>query len=103
MSTSHEDEPQFIALDEKDNTVTALRDLKEGEKIASGPGGEDVVLLQDIAYGHKFARAFIARGADVVKYGQCIGVATADIQAGEHVHVHNVESKRARAEGGGQA
>ena len=35
-------------------------------------------------------------GAPVRKYGECIGVATADIAPGSHVHVHNMESRRAR-------
>ena len=36
----------------------------------------------------------IAKGEPVVKYGEHIGVAGADIRTGEHVHVHNVESHR---------
>lgn len=40
--------------------------------------------------GHKYAIRAIAAGEDVVKYGMSIGHATADIAAGEHVHVHNV-------------
>ncbi|WP_108501411.1 UxaA family hydrolase [Paracoccus indicus] len=39
--------------------------------------------------GHKIARAGIAQGQAVVKYGQTIGYATADIAAGDHVHSHN--------------
>lgn len=39
--------------------------------------------------GHKIARAGIAQGQAVVKYGQTIGYATADIAAGDHVHGHN--------------
>ncbi|WP_373960736.1 SAF domain-containing protein, partial [Paracoccus sp. PAMC 22219] len=42
--------------------------------------------------GHKIARAAIARGAAVVKYGQIIGYATCDIAAGDHVHSHNLPS-----------
>jgi hypothetical protein len=34
----------------------------------------------------------------VVKYGQRIGVAGADIAAGAHVHVHNVVSERGRGD-----
>lgn len=40
--------------------------------------------------GHKIARTAIAQGAAVVKYGQIIGYATADIALGEHVHSHNL-------------
>ncbi|MDO5640987.1 MAG: altronate dehydratase family protein [Paracoccus sp. (in: a-proteobacteria)] len=39
--------------------------------------------------GHKLARAAIATGQPVVKYGQIIGYATADIAPGDHVHSHN--------------
>ena len=40
--------------------------------------------------GHKYARFDIKKGENVIKYGNPIGHATADIQKGEHVHTHNV-------------
>ena len=40
--------------------------------------------------GHKYALRDIAKGENVIKYGNPIGHATADIKAGEHVHTHNV-------------
>jgi len=46
-------------------------------------------LLGAVPFGHKVARRAIARGEPVIKYGVAIGTATADIQPGEHVHVHN--------------
>jgi altronate dehydratase len=53
-------------------------------------------LLRDpIGLCHKFALHAIARGALVHKYGEAIGHATCDIQAGEHVHTHNLKSNRA--------
>ena len=45
------------------------------------------VSLED---GHKYARRDIAKGENIIKYGNPIGHATADIKAGEHVHTHNV-------------
>ena len=36
----------------------------------------------------------LGAGEVVLKYGQPIGVATQPIAAGEHVHVHNVKTKR---------
>jgi hypothetical protein len=33
-------------------------------------------------------------GESVRKYGEVIGVATVAIQAGTHVHVHNLKSQR---------
>nr|WP_286167349.1 SAF domain-containing protein [Clostridium sp. J1101437_171009_A5] len=36
----------------------------------------------------------ISKGSPICKYGEHIGIASCDIKAGEHVHVHNVESHR---------
>lgn len=44
----------------------------------------------DLKDGHKYAISPIAKGENVIKYGNPIGHATADIQVGEHVHTHNV-------------
>lgn len=91
-------EQTFILLHEADNTITALTDLFQGQELVIGADEtpESVVVQQDIPYAHKFARVPIAEGADVKKYGEVIGIATAAIQPGEHVHVHNVEGKRAQ-------
>ncbi|MBQ4584717.1 MAG: altronate dehydratase [Clostridia bacterium] len=43
--------------------------------------------------GHKYALSKINKGQDVIKYGFPIGVATCDIEIGEHVHTHNVKTK----------
>ena len=49
---------------------------------------------QDIPIGHKVALNDIKNGDTVWKYGQDIGKAVADIAKGEHVHVHNLKTKR---------
>lgn len=91
-------EQTCILLHDKDNTVTALLDLSQEQEVTIGSdtAPERILIRQDIRYAHKFARVSIAKGADVIKYGEVIGVATADIQPGEHVHVHNVVGKRAQ-------
>ncbi len=43
--------------------------------------------------GHKTALFPIREGEDVIKYGFPIGVATADIAAGDSVHTHNMKTK----------
>ena len=53
-------------------------------------------VTEAIPLGHKFALHALAKGAPVRKYGECIGVATADIATGSHVHVHNMASRRAQ-------
>jgi altronate dehydratase small subunit len=56
-----------------------------------------VVLREDIPAGHKVAIHDIRAGSTVCKYGEPIGRATTAIRRGAHVHVHNLESLRARA------
>jgi len=51
-----------------------------------------VEIKERIPMGHKFALRDIEPGEYVIKYGERIGIATARIEAGEHVHVHNLES-----------
>ncbi len=46
----------------------------------------------NIADGHKYALRDIKKGEAVIKYGNPIGIATADIGKGEHVHTHNVKT-----------
>lgn len=48
----------------------------------------------DIPIGHKVALKDIKAGDTIWKYGQDIGKAIADIGQGEHLHVHNVKTKR---------
>lgn len=46
-------------------------------------------MARSISGGHKIARAAIAHGQPILKFGQVIGHATSDIAAGDHVHSHN--------------
>ena len=87
-----------------DNVATALIELQTGARIEAdrGEGAAErqvsLTLLTPVPFGHKVALQPIAKGEEVVKYGEVIGLATADIAAGEHVHVHNVESQRGRGD-----
>jgi altronate dehydratase len=77
---------RIIRLHPDDNVVVALGDLPAGAM----PDGLAVTLLQPAPQGHKIASVAIAKGQPVIRYGQIIGEATADIPAGAHVHVHNL-------------
>lgn len=90
-----------FVVDEKDNVATILQaDLKKGDNITVTYGTVSTVIeLKDsIPYGHKVAIRSIKQGESIIKYGLAMGVATKDITVGEHVHVHNVESKRGRGD-----
>jgi altronate dehydratase len=79
----------FVKLSENDNVVTVTKDMKAGTVVNAG--SVEIVLKQDIPFGHKFAVEDIEKGGQIVKYGVTIGVATTDIEQGEYVHIHNVE------------
>ena len=46
----------------------------------------------NLSDGHKYAARDILCGENIIKYGNPIGHATADIQKGEHVHSHNMKT-----------
>ena len=46
----------------------------------------------NLSDGHKYARQDIKKGENIIKYGNPIGHAVADIKKGEHVHSHNVKT-----------
>ena len=49
---------------------------------------------QAVEIGHKVALANLKPGDTVIKYGEDIGRVIAPIEKGEHVHVHNLKTKR---------
>jgi len=89
-----------IIMDKKDNVATLLTDVNKDEvvQVRAGEKSVEVRVQGKIRFGHKFAIKGISKGQDVIKYGEGIGRATQDIGEGQHVHVHNVESLRARGD-----
>ncbi len=85
-----------LVISERDNVATALEPLEPGRRIVIDAIA--VTVRQPIPPGHKLALTDIAEGQPVVKYGSPIGLATADIPAGAHVHTHNLASSRGRGD-----
>jgi altronate dehydratase small subunit len=87
-------------LHPQDNVATALVDLSQGTAVSvtRGDARLTVEVRAAIPFGHKLAIVPIASGEPVLKYGEAIGLASADIAVGEHVHVHNVDSQRGRGD-----
>lgn len=79
-------------IHEKDTVAVALETLPAGTDVSVGIGEERVRvrLLSQIPAGHKFALRPMENGTPVIKYGEPIGLTTAPVAAGEHVHVHNL-------------
>ncbi|MBT3256166.1 MAG: UxaA family hydrolase [Deltaproteobacteria bacterium] len=89
-----------IMIKAQDNVATALRELDAGQtyRFAAGKETLSVTMKEPIAYGHKFAAVDIPKGADIIKYGEVMGRATAHIPRGAHAHVQNIESLRGRGD-----
>lgn len=82
----------MIILDEGDNVGVALRDIAAHEQ-ARNAAGQQVPAIERIAQGHKVALRNIAEGEPIIRLGLSVGLATAPIQRGCLVHVHNVRSQ----------
>lgn len=77
-----------LRLAAADEVVVAIRDLPAGTRLSTPDGV--LTVATDVPRGHKLAVRDVPAGGQVHKYGQSIGRATADIAAGEHVHVQNL-------------
>jgi altronate dehydratase small subunit len=88
-----------IVLDPTDNVATLFEPGRAGEACTlQGEGNGRVTLLQDVPFGHKVCVTDTPPGAAILKYGQIIGTARVGLKAGEHAHVHNIDSARARGD-----
>ena len=85
-----------LVISERDNVATALQTLEPGSPLEVA--GASLIVREPIPSGHKIALCDIAVGQAVIKYGSPIGLATAPIAAGAHVHTHNVASSRGRGD-----
>jgi (2R)-sulfolactate sulfo-lyase subunit alpha len=89
----------FVVHEEGDSVGTiVVEDVKANTDLVGWIMEEDKTLslptISDIPIGHKVALKDLAEGDTVIKYGVDIGRVIAPIKAGEHLHVHNVKTKR---------
>jgi len=87
-----------LLIHDDDNVANLIGPGRKGESVeciveGRGPVGM-VTLLDDIPPNHKFASLGIKAGETIIKYGLNVGRASCDIQKGQYVHVHNIESNR---------
>lgn len=88
----------FLVHDKEDSVGVATTDIKAGEtaegKMMDTQETVTMKALTDIPLGHKMALKDFKPGDTILKYGQDIGKVVADIKAGDHVHTHNLKTKR---------
>jgi (2R)-sulfolactate sulfo-lyase subunit alpha len=88
----------FLVHEKADTVGVATVDIKAGEQ-AQGLFMDtqeplEMKALNNIPLGHKIALKDFKVGDTVLKYGHDIGRVAADTAAGEHVHIHNLKTKR---------
>lgn len=91
--------PHLLVHDERDNVgVVVDEGVRKGTEmlcvITKDNTDFTMVAAEDVPLGHKIALADLKAGETIVKYGEDIGRATADITRGAHVHTHNLKTKR---------
>ena len=91
--------PHLLVHEKKDTVgVVVIEGLKSGTNMLAVITHDNtdfhIKAKMDIPIGHKVALKDIKSGDTVWKYGEDIGKAVADIKTGEHVHVHNMKTKR---------
>ncbi len=80
----------FIKINPSDNVAVALVPLSKGTVIKLDD--TTLTLTEDIMQGHKFSLKNLKPGDSIIKYGNPIGHATAEIPAGSWIHTHNLKT-----------
>jgi (2R)-sulfolactate sulfo-lyase subunit alpha len=91
--------PHFLVHSPRDNVgVVVVEGLASGTDLLGVVTETDKTLKlkakSAIPIGHKVALKPLKKGETVIKYGEDIGRMVADAGVGEHVHVHNLKTKR---------
>lgn len=89
---------KFLVHEDGDYVGVAIKNIQAGEEVLGvelNSGKEyHVKSNHDIPLGHKIALQAIKNGEAVLKYGEKIGIATADANIGDWVHTHNLRTAR---------
>jgi (2R)-sulfolactate sulfo-lyase subunit alpha len=91
--------PHFLVHSPRDNVgVIVVEGLASGTDMLGVVTETDKTLKLKakfaIPIGHKVALKALKKGETIIKYGEDIGRMVADAGVGEHVHVHNLKTKR---------
>jgi (2R)-sulfolactate sulfo-lyase subunit alpha len=89
---------KFLVHESSDTVGVATEDIKADEAaqglFMDSQDNIEIKALSDIPLGHKIALQDFAVGDTVLKYGHDIGKVVDDIKTGDHVHIHNLKTKR---------
>lgn len=83
-----------LMMDVTDNVVTCVNEVAAGEMVVYRKGEEicSIKAEENIPYCHKIALINIAKGAEVIKYGEILGETSEEIKQGHWVSHNNLFS-----------
>ena len=89
----------IIIHDDKDNVgVVVIDSIKKDQEyncwIMESDKTVKIQSINNIFLGHKIALKDFKEGDTILKYGHDIGKVVVSIKKGDHVHVHNVKTKK---------
>ena len=89
----------IIIHDQKDNVgVVVIEKIISKQNcncwIMENDSSAKIQSIDEIPLGHKIAMVDLKEGDTILKYGHDIGKVVKSIKKGEHVHVHNVKTKK---------
>ncbi len=88
----------FLVHGKDDNVAVAVVDVKKGKGLLcmnmNTQERYEVEAKTDIPLGHKIAMKDFSVNDTIIKYDNDIGKVVAAIKKGEHVHTHNVKTKK---------
>jgi (2R)-sulfolactate sulfo-lyase subunit alpha len=89
----------YVVHEDGDSVGTiVVEGVKSGDELVGWVMEQDKMVslstVSDIPIGHKIALRDLKKDDTVIKYGVDIGRVISPIKAGEHLHVHNVKTKR---------
>jgi (2R)-sulfolactate sulfo-lyase subunit alpha len=99
MATTSNRAPHLLVHDHRDNVgVVVVENLAAGTELLVVVTEDNselrAVTNQDVPIGHKVALKDLAVADTVIKYGEDSGRIVAPVRKGDHVHTHNLKTKR---------
>ncbi|MEK9687204.1 MAG: UxaA family hydrolase [Gammaproteobacteria bacterium] len=91
--------PHLIVHDKADNVgVVVVEGVEAGNDlfcvVTEDNSDFTIKTNHDIPIGHKVALQDFKEGDTVIKYGEDIGKIVQDVAKGDHIHTHNLKTKR---------
>jgi (2R)-sulfolactate sulfo-lyase subunit alpha len=91
--------PHLLVHNKTDNVgVVVVEGVEVGQAlfcvVTEDNSDFEITTNHDIPIGHKVALTDLKVGDTIIKYGEDIGKVVQDTSKGDHIHTHNLKTKR---------